>query len=42
MEETFRHELKLTEIFIEKILDADPDGKHIRIIGKKDLKTAAL
>lgn len=38
MKETFRHELKLTEIFIEKILDADPDGKHIRIIGKRDLE----
>lgn len=38
MKETFRHELKLTEIFMEKILDADPDGKHIRIIGKRDLE----
>ena len=38
MKETFRHELKLTEIFMEKILDADPDGEHIHIIGKKDLK----
>lgn len=38
MEETFGHELKLTELFMEKILDADPDGEYIKLIGKRDLR----
>lgn len=30
------HELKLTEQFIHGILDVDPDGEYIRLVGKKD------
>ena len=37
MEKIRTHELKLTEQFIQGILDIDPDGTAIRLIGKKDI-----
>lgn len=37
MEKIRAHELKLTEQFIHGILDLDPDGERIRLVGKKDI-----
>ncbi|MGN0205219.1 MAG: aminotransferase class V-fold PLP-dependent enzyme [Coprococcus sp.] len=37
MEKISAHELKLTEQFIHGILDLDPDGEYIRLVGKKDI-----
>lgn len=36
MQETFRHEMKLTEQFIQGILSLDPTETKLRVIGKKD------
>lgn len=38
MEETLRHELKLTQYFIDGILDLDPREEFLRITEKKDTK----
>lgn len=36
METVFHHEIMLTQYFIDHILEIDPDGKFIKIIGKKN------
>ena len=36
MESDFRHEMELTQYFIDGISRLDPKETHIRIIGKKD------
>ena len=36
MESIFAHEMMLTRYFIEHILELDPDGKFIKVIGKKN------
>lgn len=36
MQETFQHEMKLTEQFIQGILSLDPTETKLRVIGKKD------
>lgn len=39
MEKIYSHELKLTEQFIQGILDFDPKGESIRLIGRKDIQS---
>lgn len=34
----YEREMTLTSYFLERLLEVDDTGKHIRIIGKKDLK----
>lgn len=36
MEDTFRHEMALTEYFLKGLRRLDPNGEHIRMIGKQD------
>ena len=36
MEEIFRHEMTLTQYFLEGLRNLDPEQKHIRLIGKPD------
>ena len=39
MEKIYSHELKLTEQFIQGILDFDPKRESIRLIGRKDIQS---
>ena len=37
MKKTFHHEMQLTQKFIQGILSLDPEEKHLKLIGKKDI-----